>query len=252
MNEYFDYQLMFASPERAKQILAKRKRFERQLFDQAKVNAIAWNEDTFKMPNPRVVILGETWKPPFLPIADGEKSGDGELIYLHNTIAAGQWIDVFQGNRRGHAAFTTDVTIPVLGKFKVRHSWEDRIWMSYTPMEVLTCRSGIMRATGTVLLGGLGIGYMLRKVCAKPSVKRVIVVEKSKELLSWFGRRLCSEYPKVSDVICGDALQHLDGRHGSETRYLIDIWSGYGGNGHEREIRDARSKGLKIWCWGST
>jgi spermidine synthase len=55
--------------------------------------------------------------------------------------------------------------------------------MSMTPAEMLTQRSGVQAAEGTVVLGGLGLGWLLRKVCEKQSVERVIVVEQSQELL---------------------------------------------------------------------
>ena len=79
------------------------------------------------------------------------------------------------------------------------------VWMSMTPMEMLTQRSGVQAAQGTVVIAGLGMGWLLRKVSEKPSVERVIVVEKSRDLLDWFGTALCQRYSKVSDVICDDA-----------------------------------------------
>ena len=62
-----------------------------------------------------------------------------------------------------------------------------------TPAEMLTQRSGVQAAEGTVVLGGLGLGWLLRKVCEKPSVERVIVVEKSQELLDWYGTDCASD-----------------------------------------------------------
>ncbi len=36
------------------------------------------------------------------------------------------------------------------------------IWMSLTPMEMMTQRSGVQAARGTVVIGGLGLGWLLR------------------------------------------------------------------------------------------
>ena len=95
--------------------------------------------------------------------------------------------------------------------------------MSLTPAEMLTQRPGVRRAQGTVLIGGLGLGWLLKKVCEKDSVDRVIVVERSQELLDWYGHDLCRKFPKVSDVICDDVYNQI-GKHGASTMHLLDIW----------------------------
>ena len=40
-------------------------------------------------------------------------------------------------------------------------------WMSLTPSEMATQRPGVQKAQGTVVIGGLGLGWLLRKVCEK-------------------------------------------------------------------------------------
>ena len=158
-----------------------------------------------------------------------------------------------------------DVAIPMLldltvdsrtgGKFPAAATRDERakwgaVWMSITPAEMLTQRSGVQAAEGTVVLGGLGLGWLLRKVCEKPSVERVIVVEKSRELLDWYGTALCKRYGKVSDVICDDVYNQI-GKHGAKVKYLLDIWLRFG-----QSRRDSRFKTLKrrlkkrLWGWG--
>src|SRR4051794_19785126 len=99
--------------------------------------------------------------------------------------------------------------------------------MSFTPMEVITQRPGIRRAHGTMLVGGLGLGWFLRKVHDRPEVERVILVESCRELLDWYGDELCGRLPKVTDVICGDVFDQI-GRFGPKAKHLLDIWKGYG------------------------
>jgi len=144
---------------------------------------------------------------------------------------------------RTHTRFPTKVTT------EERAKWGE-VWMSMTPTEMLTQRSGVQAAEGTVVLGGLGLGWLLRKVCEKPSVERVIVVEKSQELLDWYWTDLCKRYDKVSDVICDDVYNRT-GKHGARAKYLLDIWLGFG-----QARRDSRFKALKrklkkrLWGWG--
>ena len=122
--------------------------------------------------------------------------------------------------------------------------------MSLTPGEMLTQRPGIRRAHGTVLIGGLGLGWMLGKVCQRDSVDRVIVVEQSQELLDWYGHDLCKRFPKVSDVICDDVFNQI-GMHGASTMHLLDIWRGYADSSRDRRLLRFRRKLKKlVWAWG--
>jgi len=49
------------------------------------------------------------------------------------------------------------------------------LWMTLTPMEVQSAWVPIQRAHGTVVLGGLGLGYAALAMAAKPEVTRVTV-----------------------------------------------------------------------------
>lgn len=122
--------------------------------------------------------------------------------------------------------------------------------MSLTPSEMLTQRPGVQKAHGTVVIGGLGLGWLLKKVCEKESVERVIVVEKSQELLDWYGYDLCKRHPKASDVICDDIYNQI-GRHGGEAVYLLDIWLLYSDAGRDHRLSPWRRKLKKrLWAWG--
>ena len=121
--------------------------------------------------------------------------------------------------------------------------------MSLTPGEMITQRSGVAKATGKVVVGGLGLGWFLRKVCDRESVEEVVVVEKSQELLDWYGYDLCKRFPKVKDVVCNDIYREI-GRHG-DSQYLLDIWPIYDGARQDKRLRAARKTlGNQLWAWG--
>lgn len=68
----------------------------------------------------------------------------------------------------GRAYFDEPVDIPVLQYHLEpdQRPWEsDRwdAWMSLTPMEMWSQRSGVQAATGRVILGGLGMGWLMRR-----------------------------------------------------------------------------------------
>jgi hypothetical protein len=190
-------------------------------------------------------------------------SPGGRFAYRNRVLPGGQPLRLF-GASKAMVVWDGDVVIPMLldmtvddrtkSRFPETATMEERakraaVWMSMTPAEMLSQRSGVQSAEGTVVLGGLGLGWLLRKVCEKPSVERVIVVEKSQELLDWYGTALCQRYGKVSDVICDDVYNQF-GKHGAN-KYLLDIWLGFG-----EARRDSRFKALKrklkrrLWGWG--
>jgi len=188
-------------------------------------------------------------------------SPNGNFGYQNRVLSFGESLSL---HGLGECRFDDDVSLPMLIDLKrdVQGSWfPDKvsapervyfgnIWMSLTPNEMISQRPGIQAANGTVLIGGLGLGWFLRKVCEKDSVERVIVVEQSKELLDWYGHSLCRRFPKVCDVVCGDVYHHL-GRHGEDTIHLLDIWPTQNAVLHDPLFRSAKQRlGSRLWGWG--
>lgn len=215
-----------------------------------------WDEDRTRF-KPELVLQGKTYHTtPLFDIApypaDPEdtpehlllRSPGGEFAYMNRQWSRGQGMPLLQNRKTGVVCWDHDVVIPVLldGRSLA-------VWMSITPMEVFTLREGISMAKGTVIIGGLGMGYLLRKVCEKTTVERVIVVEQSRELLDWFGDRLCAAQPKVTDVICGDAYDQL-GQFGEQARYLFDIWPSYGDAADDARFQAAKQQYRGVWGWG--
>lgn len=234
----------------------------RARYNQLKPDAVTWTDDLPFADD--LVIRGETFSPhvlmglelnalaPKIPTAARQRFAlaGAEMVYYHNLWPAGTALETYMGARRGHIWFTTPVLIPVLaagvpGGFP-------KVWMSGAPTEMFSQRAGVRRATGTVLVGGLGLGWFLRQVCRRKSVTRVIVVEQNEPLLTAFRPRLVARYPelaKVSDWICGDALDHV-GQHGAQTRYLLDIWDSY--NDHDPRFWALKKTTRYLWGWGQT
>ncbi len=191
-------------------------------------------------------------------------SPKGKFAYMNALFPKGASMGLL-GKRMGRVTWNGNVVIPMLVDMrresesgesfpegtseKYRATWGN-VWMSLTPGEMITQRSGVAKATGKVVIGGLGLGWFLRKVCEKESVEEVIVVEKSQELLDWYGHDLCKRYPKVKDVVCND-IYHEIGRHG-DSQYLLDIWPIYDGARQDKRLRAARKTvGNRLWAWGT-
>lgn len=231
-----------------------------------------WDEDTTPL-KPVLLLNAATYKPAKLfdiPVGQSWErhylvSPSGNFCYhnfLHPAYAPQPHFD--QG---GFTIWNGDVVFPALSdmnrrrgngqRFKsktseFRRACDGAVWMSLTPAEMLSQRSGVQRAEGKVLVGGLGLGWFLRKVCEKESVQEVVLVEKSQELLDWYGYDLCQRYAKVTDVICDDVFAVTE--RFPDHQLLLDIWPVY--RGRESAQTDPRLKALRahagdrVWAWG--
>lgn len=179
--------------------------------------------------------------------------------YLRRTLPVGVTLPIATATKRGHVRWTTNVGIPVLAAATPKDNQlvdvSQYTWMSLTPMEFLTLREGISRATGDVMIGGLGLGWFLARVCAKESVGRVRIVELQQELIDWLRPAIEAAYPAVLtkqvEWLAGSAWDHID-CFGPETRNLIDIWPDYGEAITDPSVQEVRRiKAPKyFWCWG--
>jgi hypothetical protein len=189
-------------------------------------------------------------------------SPEGTFAYLNTVLPAWEPLTLF-GAKQGAVIWNGDVVIPMLVDMKRRDDgdWFDDtvpereraawgpVWMSLTPAEMISQRSGVRKAKGKVVIGGLGMGWFLRKVCEKEEVEEVIVVEKSHDLLDWYGYHLCQRQPKVKDVICNDVYGDIT-RHG-DAQFLLDIWPIYEGARQDNRLRKIRKiLGDRLWAWG--
>lgn len=229
-------------------------------YEKLKPNAVPWTDDIKRQED--LCILGETFQPhilfdlppntnhPKIPKAKSQRVtfSDGRMHYYHNTFKAGTAAEIYRPDKRPeHMWFTTDIVIPVLSEGVP--GGKPKVWMSYTPMELITQRVGISRATGTVLVGGLGLGWFLHKVCERKTVKRVIVVEHNQSLMDTVKPALLARYDlsKVTDWIVGDVYKHI-GKFGPDTRHLLDIWPEYGE--YDYRFWQLKKTTKYLWGWG--
>jgi hypothetical protein len=74
----------------------------------------------------------------------------------------------------------------------------------------------------------------------------------SRELLDWYGYRICQNHEKVRDVICDDVYAVVD-RY-SDHQLSLDIWPVYegkhGAEGDERLAALRKTAGDRVWAWG--
>lgn len=103
---------------------------------------------------------------PYFVTRSGNKGGE--------TLPAGVWTSLFR---------YTDATLHTGGEL-VMHDF---------PMEVNKHMGFMLRATGRVLITGLGLGCVVRGTLANPRVTKVTVLENSKDVLKLIGAHMPKE-----------------------------------------------------------
>ena len=180
------------------------------------------------------------------------------LRYTKKILSWGYSLSIGYGRSEyvsgAQAFFTEDVAIPVLeSRPNPDGAWN--VWMSLTPFEMWTQHSGVRAATGRVVIGGLGLGWLLHQVQLKPTVKEVVVVELDQRLLDWYGYTLCKKYDKVVDVITEDIWEYGKSRIAPGDRVLVDIWRAHTDAQSDSKLVKLREQagqiGSKVWAWGS-
>ena len=185
-----------------------------------------------------------------------------DFCYMRRVLPSGMALTTADGKQRGLVRWTTDIPVPILANSQPVSSPGGTMadigtytWMSLTPMEFLTLRAGVRAASGDVMVGGLGLGWFLGRVCAKASVDRVRVVDSSPELIDWFRPAIEAAYPAVLtknvEWVVGDAWDHLD-CFGEETCNLMDVWPNFGDAALDSQLQRIRQgqPPRRLWCWG--
>jgi len=224
-------------------------------FDQARIprqyRDIGIIAESYKPHNPLEALLSDTELSDLgNPMERSIVDPTGSLRYAKRVLPKGVGLPVSPApdlwHDCGRVFFTDNVILPRLD-YKVGDQWE--VWMGLTPFELWTQRGAIRAAKGHVVIGGLGMGWLLSQVAKKKSVKKITVVEISKELISWYGQRLCDTIPKV-ELIHGDIWQEVR-NHGKGSKFLLDVWSEYGDADQDPKLEQLREDGFDVWAWGS-
>lgn len=96
-----------------------------------------------------------------------------------------------------------------------------RIIMSDTPAEMRDHGEPVRRATGSVLINGLGLGMVLGAILAKPSVTDVTVVELAPEVIRLVGPTYAD--PRLT-IVCADAFDWQPPKGKRYDCVWHDIW----------------------------
>lgn len=99
---------------------------------------------------------------------------------------------------------------------------DDEIMMTDTAFEKATAFEFLQRAQGSVLITGLGLGVILPPLCSNKRVKKILVIEKSQDVIDLVWPTFESAYSKLH-VKCADAFDWHPGKERFDTIWF-DIW----------------------------
>ena len=97
---------------------------------------------------------------------------------------------------------------------------DGNVMMSDTLMERDTNRRVLYKATGNVLIAGLGLGMILHPIAAKPEVKTITVIEKSPDVI----KLVAASLPKKVEVIEADIFTWKPAKGASFDTIYHDVW----------------------------
>lgn len=100
------------------------------------------------------------------------------------------------------------------------------IWMSNTTAEFSDHSSFLQKATGRVLINGLGLGCALNVVLNKPDVSFVKVVELDPKVIELVGPYFTKNFGDKVEIVEGNALEYKPKRGEKYDCAWHDIWVG--------------------------
>lgn len=170
---------------------------------------------------------------------------------------------------------TTNMRTLVLGGHEpqnIKYSWEttwhsltedDGVWMTDLPIEQAQADNMLdENVYGTVLIGGLGLGYAAQLIANQPQVDRIIVVEKSQDVVDLVWKHL--QFPDrvkativVSDLfdyLKRDFLDGLDDEDDVIDCGFYDIWQSDGEFTFHNSVVPLRKLSFTVvdgplYCW---
>jgi hypothetical protein len=123
--------------------------------------------------------------------------------------------------------------------------------MSNTPDEINDFSYFVYKATGNVLVNGLGLGVLLKALLNKPEITKVTIIEKSQDVINL----VASTYLKDSRVtiICADAFKYKAPKDEKYDAVWHDIWDDICGDNIDEMKTLHRKYGRKTnyqesWC----
>lgn len=94
--------------------------------------------------------------------------------------------------------------------------------MSNTPDEIYDFMSFYYKATGSILINGLGIGVLVKALLSKPDITDITIIEKSEDVIKLVAPTYLTD-PRVT-IINADAFEYKPPKDKRYNAVWHDIW----------------------------
>lgn len=178
-----------------------------------------------------------------LPVKDG-KSGTWKLDTFE--ISKDKAVSLVL-----RAAYTGSIDEFIPAGIYRRLSNGSDVVMSNTPMEIRTCQNFIERASGRVLINGLGLGMVLHAILQKSDVIHVTVIEKEQDVINLVAGSFAND-PRV-EIIHADAFEYCPPAGVTYNACWHDIWADFGtANLDQMDKLEGKYRDICEWqgSWG--
>ena len=205
------------------------------------------------------------WSPfvPMIEVLPEARSGEYEINHFDLTEAQVQWerLRSVMNRSYGETRSLHPGRYCKLSHFPADNRNGETVIMSDTGMERSTNKTVVYKASGEVLLGGLGLGMIVIPLMANPRVCNITVVEHNPAVIELVQAPL-ERYLKAHDLTRVE-LHIQQGNIFEAERYrgrrfdtiYFDIWNSINGDHWEemkllrRKWRNMRAPGSWIDCW---
>jgi len=170
------------------------------------------------------------WRPA-LDIPEGKQGkfriehrvfGPGEAIPLINQRTA-----IFRGCKPANIKYDVPVRFHYLTE-------DGGTWTSDVPQEQEQQARAVMGFTGEVLVGGLGIGMIAHILAEMRMVRRIVIVEKQKEVIDLVWPHIQKELHGKGEIVHANLFQYLRETDENFNYAFYDIWTSDG----ERTLKE--------------
>lgn len=154
-------------------------------------------------------------------------------------------LDIFEGEKRNKVFFSGPVHIPIIAK-------NSQVWMSLTPNEIFTQREALSLAKGSVLIAGLGMGWLTQRILESPEVSSVTQVEIEPEILNIFGKPLKEMFSDKISLINDNIWNYIENINLEIfDTILFDIWPQYWEAQWDKKFIKLQNEHPNVWGWGA-
>lgn len=192
-----------------------------------------------------------------LNIPEGTR-GDVTVKHLHHpagtTLSTGTLRTAFMGQP------SSDITFDRPTVWHELSSGEHGVWMTDLPIEQRQMDTLIHKSHGRVLVGGLGLGYVVVALAAKKLVREIVVVERSQDVIDLVWRSTANRMHRRDlklKIVKADLFEFLTTQprkpHPVFSWGLFDIWQADGETTFHEFIVPLRKLAYgvvgKLECW---